>query len=216
MSRNRRLVRYAELTSLVDVMFILMFATIIQVTALSEDARARAVPASTRAAAQNTARAVPRAAPDASVNPGRTPTATYESDRARALRDLTTAIGGRRVVVVRVSEGGTVASIEQSVGGRPDRAGLSVPLLARVADPDVVLTYLGDRSPELRVCGIVRAALPGRRLDDAIVAIVPDVARARLPVALVEGLRRDAERCFADERAMGVLIDPVDADGGTP
>src|SRR5690606_5088448 len=127
--------------------------------------------------------------------------------RDRAVAELTGSLRRREVVFVRISADGTVTAIE-----RPDEGGgrldLEVPLLARVPDPDVSLQYLGESSPELRVCTVVRQALEREDLDGVLVIMVPEVPLARLTVALVEGLRRDQERCARDEQGLGVLVEP--------
>ena len=52
-----------------------------------------------------------------------------------------------------------------------------------------------------------------------MIVIVPDKRNEELSLALARGLERDADRCFADEHAVAVLVEPegpLDRDGGGP
>ena len=74
--------------------------------------------------------------------------------------------------------------------------------------PDVLVTYLGDRAPALRVCGVVSHELRLADLNGYVVVISPAVALGELPVALVAGLLRDVGRCQAEQQAMAVIVEP--------
>jgi len=85
---------------------------------------------------------------------------------------------------------------------------LDTPLLEHSPDPDIGIAYLGDRAAELRVCRVIGVQLGAPDLAKYLVIIAPDQHLADLPHALYEGLRRDIDRCLADQQALAVLVDP--------
>jgi hypothetical protein len=193
--RSRRTIRPPDLTSLVDVMFILVFAALIRSAAIEPAESAPAPPPAP----------LPEPGPPA-------PPPTYTAVRDQAMATLRADLEARPAVVARVSKDGVLTALE--LADRTIARGL--PLLERVADANVALAYLGDRSPELRICKVVARDLGVTRLDDQIVAITPDVPIADLPVALVAGLRTDVERCLVDTGAIGVLVDATPEDHDRP
>jgi hypothetical protein len=210
--RRRETTRYASLTSLLDVLFILVFAALIHAAATVERAHGEAVVEIEPPA--------PSLAHDAGLpDPGAAArdAGPIEPSRAQlydeALAQLAHAIERRSATFARISSAGVLVSIERD----PDRSGsirgleLGVPLLERVPDADVGTVYLGERIPELRVCTVVRRHLGRDDLGDELVIIIPEVPLAELEVALVRGLRRDQERCLRDEGAVGVVVDPLRA-----
>ncbi len=191
--RRRQVAPPTSLTSLIDVLFILVFATVIHSVA------------SKRAADQLAVADEPPlpSAVDAGVAPMVAPGLTVL--RERALADLAADLEGRPAVVARVSSDGVLTALEL-----PDRRiELGVPLLERVPEPDIVVAYLGDRSAELRICAIAVLRLGVADLSEHLIVISPDVPLADLTVALVAGLRRDAERCLAEQRGAAVVVDPA-------
>ena len=88
---------------------------------------------------------------------------------------------------------------------------MSLPLVEKVDDPDVALVYLGDGTPALRLCALVKLELGRSDLSHALVIVAPDAPLARLSVALASGLTRDVERCLADQRGIAALVDPEEA-----
>ncbi|HVK74958.1 MAG TPA: hypothetical protein VM734_16630 [Kofleriaceae bacterium] len=192
-----------SLTSLLDVMFILVFVLLVQTAAKAD-----------RAAIAAAAPAPPAPAP-APVLPAAT-VAVQEAARATLAR----RIEGAPTLVARIAADGRLTALEL-----PDRRlDLAVPLVAQVADRDVGLAYLGDRAAELRLCHVIARELGLADLDGRIVAIAPAAPVGELAVALVAGLRRDAERCLVEQRAFAVLVDPAaipaaeagTTDGGLP
>jgi hypothetical protein len=167
-----------DLTSLFDVLFIVIFAALIRAAAV-------------QAAAQPKPPAPPVAL-DRSVL------------RARALAEVDAT---RKTVVVRVSAKGTIAMIE--VDGTSQA--IDAPLLELSADPDVAISYLGDRAAELRVCKITALHLGVPDLSHYLVIVAPAQRLADLPHALFEGLHRDLDRCLVEERGIAVLVDPTAA-----
>lgn len=201
MPRSRP-IQYSSLTSLLDVLFILVFASLIHA--------ASKVEASQRAPQPPEAATEPEAPPDAGVPDATPPDAVVApaptSVRQAAAAAVARSVDTRATQIAHVSPTGVVTAVEPA--GRPSIL-VGAPLLQRVDDPDVGLVYLGDDNPALRICAIVAAALDRTDLAHDIVVIVPDASIDQLPVALVEGMRRDLERCAADQGALAVLVDPA-------
>ena len=182
--RRRRVQPPGSLTSLLDVLFILVFASLVQSNA-SGDA--------------------PATVPVASPPVPSPPPPSFAALRQAAVAAATAQVEGAPLVVVHVAADGTAAELEEASG----RRAIGVPLLERVADPDVAVAYLGDRAAALRVCGVVARELRVAELAGHVVVIAPAVALAELPVALVAGLRRDVARCWAEQHALAVIVEPT-------
>jgi hypothetical protein len=198
MRHRRRFVHAApDLTSLFDVLFILIFAALIRTAAVQQAA----------------AQPAPHPAPPIPVpKPPPVKLATAEL-QAAALADLGKQLAARPYVVVRVSAAGTITALE--LGDKLTQ--LDTPLLEHSPDPDIGLAYLGDRAAELRICRVIATQLGVPDLARFLVIVAPDKHLADLPHALYEGLRRDVDRCLADQSALAVLVDPmVGKPGATP
>jgi hypothetical protein len=196
---RRRPARPPDLTSLVDVLFILVFAALIQVAA-GASADDEPAPAPEPAAA---------APPDAGVP---APPPALAALRARALAELTRSLEDRAALVARVDGEGRLALLELA-----DRQlALGAALLDPVPDPDVVVAYAGEHVPARRVCALIARRLGERDLARYLIVVTAEVPLADLPVALVAGLRADAERCALDQRGLAVVIDPAALPGATP
>jgi hypothetical protein len=215
--RRREPIRYASLTSLLDVLFILVFASLIHAAATVERAHGEAAADAEPPPETSEFQAE---ALDAGVPPlGGAPAdaGPLAPSRAQlfeeAMSALAQAIEQRSVTFARVSPGGVLVSIERDHdrSGETMELALGVPLIERVPDSDVGTVYLGERIPELRICTIVRRHLGVDDLGAELVIIVPELPIAELEVALVRGLRRDQERCLRDEGAVGVVVDPLRA-----
>lgn len=177
---------------MIDVLFILVFASL--ATAAASDQALEALPPPAQA---------PEAAP-VPVDDTAPPLApgyaeASEAGLALALRRLS----DRGAVILRVSVDGRLVAVETDVGPVLE---VGVPLLEAVPDRDVALAYLGDSSPNLQLCAIARRYT---EIDGHLVVIAPERALVDLSVALVHGLRRDVERCVG---AMAVIVEP----GATP
>lgn len=184
--RARRLIRRpSDLTSMFDVLFIVVFAALIRA-------------ASVQAAAD-------KLDPPAPPPPMKSTPLDPSTLHARALADLTAQLAARPSIVVRVSRAGLVTKLELDTKVIP----LDVPLLEPSADPDLAVTYLGDRSSELRVCKIVALHVSAQELVKYVVIIAPDVRLADLPHALYDGLHRDVDRCLADQHGVAALVEPA-------
>jgi hypothetical protein len=193
--RRRRGAQPESLTSLLDVLFILVFASLVQLAAAGEKeaaAPAAPVPDAGVAVAEGDA-----------VDAGPPPPEGRVVLRERALSALARQLEARRAVVARIAPDGTLRALEHDGG----TMALGVPLLERVPDPDIALAYLGDRSPELRVCRAIALRLGLRDLRDQLVVIAPDAPIGSLTVALVAGLRRDAARCLEEQQGVAVVVD---------
>jgi hypothetical protein len=184
--RPRRHVRRPpDLTSLFDVLFIVVFAALIRAAAV-ENAAAHPTPAPP----------VPRA-PE--------PPPEVAALRQRALADLGAALAARSPLVVRITRDGTIEALEAD--GK--RIALVAPLLEHSADPAARVTYAGDRSAELRVCRIAAQRLGTAELSRYLVIMAPAVGLEDLPEALVDGLHRDLDHCQSEQHGLAALIDPT-------
>lgn len=186
MRARRHGYRKPDLTSLFDVLFIIIFAALIRA-----------------AAVENAAAKVP-APPPPKPMPA-TPPAVAQLQKA-ALADLDKQLAARAPLVIRVSAAGVVTAIEAD--GK--RIPLDVPLLEHSPDPDVALSYLGDRSAELRVCRVAAVHLGVADLAKYLVIIAPAAPLADLPHALHTGLHRDLDRCSGEQKTIASLVDPTE------
>jgi hypothetical protein len=178
--RNSR--RPPDLTSLFDVLFIVIFAALIRAAAVEN------------AAARPTPRPVAPAIPP-----------TVAALHQRALADLGADLAARTPLVVRLARDGAIEALE--VDGR--RLALAAPLLERSPDPDIALVYLGDRQPDRRICQIAAARLGIRELSRYLVIMAPALPLVDLPHALHDGLHRDLDRCLGEQRGLAALVDPA-------
>lgn len=186
---SRRKARYTppDLTSLLDVLFILIFAALIR-TAAMQPAEAKDAPPP------------PKPVP---VIPATPP--EIAALRTRALANLDKELELRKPLVIRVSANGVVEMIEADGKKLP----LDVPLLEHSPDPDIGIAYLGERSAELRVCRIAAVHLQATTLAGYLVILAPAIALADLPHALHQGLHRDLDRCLTDQRGLATIVDPA-------
>ena len=198
--------RYSELTSLLDVLFILVFAALVQAAGLVDRAR-RAPPDAP--SPKRAARAVQPPKPTPFDPMKATATSAREAAviRRQAAASLVAASARAGIVRVEVSSTGHITRVLSDIGGKHRANTLSIPLLERVSDPNIGVAYLGHRSPALRVCSAVRRSLGGRDLNEALIIIRTTRPLRDLPVALVEGLRSDQRRCYREERGLAVLVD---------
>jgi hypothetical protein len=177
-----------DLTSLFDVLFIVIFAALIRAAAAQAEVDAARAPA-------------PVAAP--APPPGPVPL-DPASLRGRAIAAVTAAVTARPTVVVRVTAAGSLVAIEAP--GRTVK--LDTPLLEASADADVGVSYLGDRAADLRVCRVVAVQLGVADLSAYLVVVAPDRKLVDLPHALFDGLHRDIDRCGAEQRGVAALVEP--------
>lgn len=191
MRQRRRGQRPPDLTSLFDVLFIVVFAALI------------------RAAAVQSAAAKPPAPPPAKPAAPAPPAlpADITTLRTRALADLDAQLAKRTPLVIRISAQNTIASVEAD--GK--QIALDVPLLEHDPNPDVALTYLGDRSIDLRLCRVAALHLGVTDLSRYLVIVAPLRPVADLPHALHDGLFRDLDRCLADHKGLATIVDPPPA-----
>ncbi len=190
-SRRRYVHAGPDLTSLFDVLFILVFAALIRTAAVQQ------------AAAAATAQPPPAPAPARPAEPPAVKLASAQL-HAAALANFGQQLAARPYVVVRVAAAGTLTGLE--VDNQVTK--LDTPLLEHSPDPDVAVAYLGERAAELRVCRVIAVQLGLPDLSRYLVIIAPDQHLADLPHALYEGLRRDIDRCLSDQHALAVLVDP--------
>lgn len=198
--RRRIRTQPSSLTSLLDVLFIVAFASLAQASARVEIAEAPQ--------AQEPEKLEEPERPEKPA-PAPRPRQVAESKiYARALVELTEANEDRAALLVRISAAGTVQSVSEK-GVDASVQALDIPLLAADPNPDVALVYRGRDNPENRVCRLVREALGGASLEGMLVVMAPAVPLSALPVALVSGLRKEPSWCLRDERAFAVVVDPA-------
>lgn len=191
MRRRGRHVRVPpDLTSLFDVLFIVIFVALIRAAAAQQAVAAAATPAP---------------APPAVVAKPLDP----RSLQARARVAIERQLAARQAIVVRVSAAGSITAIERA--GKT--LALDAPLLEQSANPDVAVAYLGDRSAELRVCRVAALHLGEPDLAKFLVIVAPDRLRDDLRHALSDGLERDVERCLAEQRGLAIIVWPEVVDG---
>jgi hypothetical protein len=186
MRARRHIRRPPDLTSLFDVLFIIVFAALIRAAAVERDA---ATPPSPPSPPRPLAPAVPP------------PVAAL---RQRALADLDAALAARTPLVVRVTRDGTIDALE--VDGK--RIPVVVPLLEPSSDPALRVTYASDRSAERRVCRIVARQLGAAELARYLVIVAPAAERNDLPEALLEGLEHDLGSCV-EQHGIATLVYPT-------
>ena len=204
---TRRTVQYAPLTSMLDVMFILVFASLIHGAALEKRSSEAAV------VEKQVEKPVEKPPPPAAQAPAPDDPAVQAARDAEELRraamdQLVTGLEGRSPVVARIGRDGRLRALDRVTGGNVVSMPLGLPLLERVPDPDIALVYLGDRHDGPRLCSLLRLHLGARDLSDTLIIVAPDVPLEQLSVALARGLQRDAERCLADQRGVAVIVDP--------
>jgi hypothetical protein len=226
--RRRRRKRSSELTALLDVLFILLFASLVQArysverqvrdhTAVIPDAAipdagspmdaapVDAAPPPDSDAAAGAADAT--SAPDSAAPP------PYHQ-RAQHLSALIAhAVHGREAFVVEVSAPGQVVELQHWQGGVLLRREALHHRLVETVPPeesDDEFRYLGDTQPGQRICPLVLAQLEPRPPDlaRALVVIIIDAPLAGLTRALRDGLARDAALCFQDAAGIAILLDP--------
>ncbi|HWO21786.1 MAG TPA: hypothetical protein VNO30_23615 [Kofleriaceae bacterium] len=198
---KRHVRRPPDLTSLFDVLFIVVFVALIRAAAAQQEV------------ARLTAPPPPKPAPPAPL----APPPSVAALRVKALESLEQDLAERTPLVVRIAvqaDGdrtkATIATLEHAGQTLP----LDTPLLTDSRDPSIEVEYLGDTSAELRVCRVAAVHLHLADLARHLVIIVPDRPLAELKrlagsVALFEGLGHDIVRCLRDQRGMATLIDPA-------
>jgi len=188
MRPRRHVRRPPDLTSLFDVLFIVVFAALIRAAAV-ENAAAHP-PQPVRPSA-------PSLPPAVAVL------------QHQALTDLFAELAARTPLVVRISRDSALEAIE--LPGR--RIALNSPLLERSPDPDVAarfgVTFRGDRSPELRICRIAALQLGMADLSRYLVIMASALPLDDLPYGLYAGLRDDIAYCRSEQHVPAVLIDPL-------
>jgi hypothetical protein len=181
---RRHIRRPPDLTSLFDVLFIVVFVALIRA-----------------AAAQHAAAQVPK--PPEVVPPQPPPEVAVL--REHALASLKTELDGRTPLVIRISDKGTISELEST----DKKLALDVPLLEHSPDPDQRISYLGDRSVELRLCRIAAVHLELADLSKHLVIVSPVQTARAIQHTLSEGLHRDLTRCLIEQRGIATIVDPA-------
>jgi hypothetical protein len=225
--RRRRRKRSSELTALLDVLFILLFASLVQARySVERQVRDQTAPVPDAAVpdAGSPMDAAPADAPhaDAAGGPDAPPAAAAPDaaapppyrQRAQHLSALiAAALHGREAFVVEVRAPGTLVELQHWRDGalrrrQPLHHRLVETVLPEESDEEV--RYLGDTQPSQRICPLVLAQLEPQPADlaRALVVIIIDEPLAGLTRALRDGLARDAALCFQDAAGIAILLDP--------
>ena len=225
--RRRRRKRSSELTSLIDVLFILLFASLVQArdtmdrepadtlvvdAGLPDAGPADAVPPDAVPPDAQPPDAVP---PDAhSSDDGTSPATDTHRERVRRLSAVVaSAVQGVDVFVVELAATGNAVEIRRWRDGALLRRQavqhrlVDVPPNHSSEYPE----YLGVTQPWLRLCPLVLAGLaqPQPDLGRALVVITVDAPLDDLSRALRDGLKRDAALCLQDAGGIAILLDPA-------
>jgi hypothetical protein len=223
--RRRRRKRSSELTSLIDVLFILLFASLVQ----ARDTMDREEPADTLVLDAGSPDAGPDAGPPDAGPPdagppdaqpdarpgddGTSPADTHREHARRLSAVVASAVQGVDVFVVEVAAAGYAVEIRRWRDGAllhrqaMQHRLVDVPPNHSSENP----AYLGENQPWQRLCPLVLASLPQPQPDlgQALVLIVVDAPLGDLSLALWEGLKRDAAQCRQDADGIAILLDPA-------
>lgn len=198
MRRDRRAVRAPDMTSLFDVLFILVFVSLVNVgvnhTAAEEaEAKAKAAEsalASAQAAAPSAAPSVSASA-SASVAPSSAPPPIDLSARSAT-------------ILVRIESDGT-DGVLRAIERDGNVVDVNEPLLVKLDNPDAAYEYRGDRSRDLRICAIVASKLGLAELSHFIVVITTPKSIGDTNLILGAGIERDRVRCADEQKGFAVL-----------
>lgn len=218
--RRRRRKRASELTSLIDVLFILLFASLVQ----ARDTMDREEPADTLVVDAGLPDAEPADAgppdagpPDAALDvqsgdDGTSPATGMHRERARRLSAVVAgAVQGVDVFVVEVAATGYAVEIRRWRDGvllhrqAVQHRLVDVPPNHSSENP----AYLATNQPWQRLCPLVLASLPQPQPDlgQGLVLIIVDAPLGDLSLALWEGLKYDAAQCRQDAGGIAILLD---------
>ena len=206
--------RASSLTSLLDVLFILVFASLAQASAALQQAHEQ--PAEFRADAGPTDAGPDDAGPrdagfldagpgDAEPEPPALPTPA--AVRERAYEQVLEQARGRELVLARIDAAGVLVSIERE--GAP-AIPVGVPLLAPAQDAKTALAslaYSGATDSGDGVCDLVRAALDVGSLERYLVVMATEAPTDELPESLFEGLSNTEPRdCLRTRAGLAVWV----------
>lgn len=222
MRRHRRRRHGSDLTPLIDVLFIMLFASLLHARSAVDKSRperqdpAQAVDAGPLDAGVTDttvidAAVIDAAVPDASLDeygPG-----SYLARSRRIAAEIAGAVRNRDVFMVEVTRDGQVIAMSQWSEGQEIRRDLRRERLLLSVPPSVSaqqLEYRGHTGSQMHVCTLVRERLVPTQEDlgGSVVQVLVDAPRADWPLALDRGLATDLGRCFDDERGVGMLIQP--------
>jgi hypothetical protein len=188
-ARNR-----PDLSSLFDVMFIVVFVALIRAASAQQEAAHAAAPPPPPPPPPPAVKIVPPTVP-----------VDVAALRTQALAHLDANLAARTPLVLRVTGEGKLVSI---VAGGAAPIAVDVALLAPDPDPDIAVRYVGDRSSELRLCRIAAVHLAVPDLAAHLVIVALDRPLAALDHVLFAGLHRDLDRCLVEQKALASLEVP--------
>jgi len=190
---RRRTQPAGSLVSLLDVLFILVFASLVQSHARGS------------VAAETVTSAAPVPVPVAPPVPAPPQPLAHLRDAAVAV--AAQQVAGAPLIVARVGADNTLTEL---VWENQTRA-LASPLLEPSTDRNLPPAYHGDRSPALQVCGVIARELRVEDLTGHVVVIAPALPDQQRQVKLNEGLERDLVRCMQQQHAMALIVEPKPA-----
>jgi hypothetical protein len=223
--RRRRRKRSSELTALLDVLFILLFASLVQAR-YSVERQVRdqtSAPVVADAAVPDAGTPMDAAPADApspevddaaeSLAPDAAEPPPYRQRGQQLSTLIASALHGREAFIVEVTAPGYLAALGHWRDGALLRRQPLQHRLVETVPPeesDEEVRYLGDTQPSQRICPLVLAQLQPQPSDlaRALVVITIDAPLAGLTRALRDGLARDAALCFQDAAGIAILLDP--------
>lgn len=221
--RRRRRQHAAELTPLIDVLFIVLFAALIQARVAMERAPAARTPIDAAPTDAAPADAGPTDAAPADAGPSDAGSRDAAPDAqsahlARALAvagEVARAAKHRDVFIVELDRDGVITAMSRWRDGQELRRDLMRERLLRSVLPvesGLEVVYRSAADPSLRICPLVRArfAPDAPDLAQALVLVVVDAPRAELPLALDHALEAYVRDCFGQAGGVAILFDPED------
>lgn len=224
--RRRRSKRVPELTPLIDVLFILLFASLIHARSAVESAHSVAagefmaaadagVDASVDAGMDAGPDAGMDAGPDAGVDAGNPTEAVHLVQSRELASQMANSIENQDVYLVEVTGRGYITAMARWSNGqlsRRDRVEYRLVRAVLPGESNIELEYLGARDPAFSVCNIVHRhyAMPGDPTSESVIITIVDVPLDDLSLAMFDGLRHDLSQCFVQVRGIGILFQPGD------
>jgi len=216
--------RAAELTPLIDVLFIVLFAALIQ----ARGSRAQPAQPDNSTGDAGIADApvdagIPRGDTDAGTPDSGVPdsgVADATTGHVRRSREITWVVAGamryRAVYIAYVARGGELVSLEYWLDGTRRRRDEVHRMLVEAVVQDTAadgIRYIGDIRPEWRMCRIIKGQFaPDVPSLPALILVITDAPLGEFALDFRDGLVADTQDCYADAGAIAVIIDPTAAE----
>jgi hypothetical protein len=201
--RVRRRIRLPpDLTSLFDVLFIVVFVALIRAAAAQQAAETPPPPVE------------PKPEPKPAPQPPQPPP-DVAALRTRALATFGAELASRTPLVIRVAvaladDADAVARTRiTAIEADGKRVAVDVALLELSADADIEVAYLGERSADQRLCRVASLRLGVPNLARYLVIVSPDRPLSDGKYALRDGILRDLDRCYLEQRGLATIVPPA-------